>query len=87
MGVRGKEQPENASRFQAAGGILLALDGRQKKGWEVRETHVSICAAVSFRNHAQPFEHSQTQEVNLHAAKFYTPSFLSQGLTERGALM
>lgn len=35
----------------------------------------SFCAAVSYRNNAKPFVHSQTEEVNLYATKSNTQSF------------
>lgn len=70
----GKEELENASSFQAAGGS--AGPGDEKfRGWKVRETDIIICAAMSCRNNARPFAHSRTEEVTLYATKSDAQSF------------
>ena len=41
----------------------------------MRETDAIICAAVSYRNNAKPFEYGQTEEVNLYATISNAQSF------------
>lgn len=51
---------------------LLALEMKNRDGkWERQMSSFVLCC----RNNAKPFEHSQTEEVNLYATKSNTQSF------------